>query len=59
MNETPSDKPPAANAERIRILREQIADLKKRLPRHSIPASMLVQLEELEEELEKELGLAK
>lgn len=44
------------NAERIRVLRGQIADLKKRLPKHSIPATMLLQLEDLEEELEKEFA---
>lgn len=50
----PESKP--ANAERIRTLQNRIADLKKRLPRHSIPASMLLELEDLEEELEKELA---
>jgi hypothetical protein len=44
-----------ANAERIRILQNQIVDLRKRLPKHSTPASMLIELEELEEQLEKEL----
>ncbi len=43
------------NAERIRSLQAQISDLKKRLPKHSIPAAMLVQLEDLEEALEIEL----
>ncbi len=38
---------------RIKELEEQIADLKARLPRHSIPASMLIELEDMEEELEQ------
>ena len=36
---------------RIAELKKRIADLKARLPKHSIPASMLVELEDLEEEL--------
>ena len=36
---------------RIRELEEQIADLKKRLPAHSILPAMLIELEELEDEL--------
>ena len=43
------------SAERIRSLQAQISDLKKRLPKHSITAAMLVQLEDLEEALEIEL----
>lgn len=39
--------------ERIAELEEQIADLKARLPRHSVPASMLIELEDMEEELER------
>lgn len=30
---------------------KQIADLRARLPRHSVPPSMMIELEELEEEL--------
>ncbi len=37
--------------DRIRELEQRIAELKARLPRHSVPASMLMQLEELEDEL--------
>jgi hypothetical protein len=37
---------------RIEELERRIADLKARLPRHSVPASMLVELDDLEEELE-------
>lgn len=40
-------------AERIAELERQIADLEARLPKHSTPPSMLIELEELEEALEK------
>jgi hypothetical protein len=33
-------------------LEQRIAELKARLPRHSVSAAMLIELEELEEELE-------
>jgi hypothetical protein len=39
---------------RIKELEERIAELKRRLPAHSVPPAMLQQLEELEEELERE-----
>jgi hypothetical protein len=32
-------------------LEQQIADLMARLPKHSVPAAMMIELEELEEEL--------
>lgn len=32
-------------------LERRIADLRARLPRHSVPAAMLIELEELEEAL--------
>jgi len=51
----PDAKREPVNSERIRILRNLITDLKKRLPKHSIPPAMLIELEDLEEELEKEL----
>ena len=38
--------------ERIRELEEKIEDLKRRLPKHSIPPTMMADLDELEEELE-------
>lgn len=38
--------------ERIAELERQIAELEARLPQHSIPPAMLIQLEELEETLE-------
>ena len=41
------------NQDRIRDIEEKIADLQARLPAHSVPPSMLQQLEELKEELEK------
>ncbi len=39
------------SATRIVKLEKQIADLEARLPKHSIPAAMMIELEELEEEL--------
>lgn len=35
----------------IAELEQRIADVKARLPRHSIPPAMLIELEELEERL--------
>jgi hypothetical protein len=40
-------------AARITQLERRIADLWARLPRHSIPPAMLIELEELEEALEQ------
>jgi hypothetical protein len=37
--------------ERERELEQRLADLQKRLPKHSVPASMMIELEELEEAL--------
>ena len=34
-------------------LENRIADLRARLPRHSVPPAMLIELEELEEALER------
>lgn len=42
-----------AHDEQIVRLEKGIADLKARLPKHSVPAAMIIELEELEEELEK------
>jgi HAMP domain-containing protein len=39
--------------ERVAELERRIADLKARLPRHSVPPAMLQELESLEEELER------
>ena len=38
---------------RIVELEERIADLRARLPRHSVPPAMFIELEDLEEELER------
>jgi len=43
---------------RIQELKDQIEDLKKRWPAHSVPAAMVEQLDELEDELGKELQRA-
>lgn len=45
-------------SERIRELEKQIAELESRWPAHSVPPTMLEQLEELEAELERELKKA-
>ena len=42
-----------AGADKIKRLEEQIADLKRRWPAHSVPPAMLEELDELEEELER------
>ena len=39
--------------ERIAQLEQEIAALKARLPKHSTPPAMIVELEELEDELEE------
>jgi hypothetical protein len=44
--------------ERVKELESQIAELKSRWPAHSVPPAMLQQLEDLEEELERELKTA-
>jgi hypothetical protein len=41
------------NSTRVAELERRIADLKARLPKHSVPPSMLIELDELEEELER------
>ena len=41
--------------ERIEELKKRIAELESRWPAHSVPPAMLEQLEELEEELVREL----
>lgn len=37
--------------QRIRELQKQLDDLRARLPKHSIPAAMILELEAMEEEL--------
>jgi hypothetical protein len=44
---TPNTDP----SEQERELEQRLADLQKRLPKHSVPPSMLLELEELEEAL--------
>lgn len=41
-----------SNTERIQELEEEIAAVKARLPKHSVPPAMIMELEDLEEELE-------
>lgn len=40
-------------ATRVEELERQIADLKARIPKHSVPPAMVMELEELEAELER------
>ena len=40
----------------IKSLEKQIADLKSRWPAHSVPPTMVQELDELEEELERARG---
>lgn len=39
--------------EQIAQLEKEIAELKARLPKHSVPAAMIIELEDLEDELER------
>jgi hypothetical protein len=41
-----------SDEERIAQVEKEIADLEARLPKHSVPTAMLIQLEDLEDELE-------
>ena len=46
-------------AQRIAELKRQLADLQARLPAHSVPPAMLMEMEEIEDELarlQSELG---
>jgi hypothetical protein len=38
--------------EQIAQLEQRISELEARLPKHSVPAAMMIELEELEEQLE-------
>jgi hypothetical protein len=44
---------PSELSERIRQIERQIFEIRVRLPRHSPPTSMLVELDELEDELRR------
>jgi hypothetical protein len=46
------------SSERIKELEKQIVELKRRWPAHSVPSTMFQQLDELEEELEREVKKA-
>ena len=50
------DQARGARERRIADLKAQIADLEARLPKHSIPPAMLIELEDLEEALERVLS---
>jgi HAMP domain-containing protein len=39
--------------QRLRQLEQQLADLRARLPKHSVPAAMILELEALEDEIER------
>jgi iron-sulfur cluster repair protein YtfE (RIC family) len=39
----------------IEEIKKRVADLKKRWPKHSVPAALMQELDELEEELEMNL----
>jgi hypothetical protein len=41
-----------SNAERIAQLEKEIEEIKARLPKHSVPPTLIMELEELEDELE-------
>jgi hypothetical protein len=41
-----------SNRERIAELEREIEETKARLPKHSVPPAMIIELEDLEEELE-------
>lgn len=41
-----------SNSERIAQLVQEIEEMKARLPKHSVPPAMIIELEDLEDELE-------
>ena len=41
-----------SNKERVAQLEREIEQLKARLPKHSVPPAMIIELEDLEDELE-------
>ena len=44
---------PMDNAQRTAELRQRIEELRARMPKHSVPAAMMLELDELEDELEQ------
>jgi len=40
-----------SNAQRIAQLEREIEEIKARLPKHSVPPSLIIELEDLEDEL--------
>jgi transcription elongation GreA/GreB family factor len=42
----------AARRERLAQLEKRLVELKGRLPKHSVPAAMIIELEDLEDEIE-------
>jgi len=46
-----TETPPEEGATRVAELEKQLADLQARMPAHSVPPSMIAELDELEEEL--------
>lgn len=48
--------PDLLTEKRIEMLRQQLADLKKRLPAHSISPALMQQMDELEEALQEALA---
>jgi hypothetical protein len=47
----PSEEKAMTDTKRIAQLEVQIAELKARLPKHSVPPAMILELEEMEDEL--------
>jgi hypothetical protein len=41
-----------SNSERITQLKQEIEEMKARLPKHSVPPAMIIELEDKEDELE-------
>lgn len=41
------------NSDRIKELEEKVAELRRRIPRHSVPPSLIQLLEDAEDELEQ------
>jgi hypothetical protein len=39
------------DSQRLQQLEQQLADLRARLPKHSVPAAMILELESLEDEI--------